>query len=260
MVDRLKSWSGTIDPVVSSMLVATSGSSYAKLRGNPELDTYPIPPLRLPPGEGRLLLDVGCNWGRWCISAARKGYRPVGIDMSLGGVMAARRTARDLGVDVKFVVGDVRYLPFREGSFPTVFSHSVLQHLSREHVREVLSEIRRVLQPGGKSLIQMAHWPGIRSQYQLARRGFRDGQGFEVRYWRTSELREAFESLIGESTVSVHCYFGLGLEPGDVALLPMQMRAVIGTSEFLRRLSDRFPLLRRVADSVYVESTKVRTS
>ena len=44
--------------------------------------------LDLPRGP---LLDIGCSWGRWSLAAARKGYSVVGIDPSLGAVMAARR-------------------------------------------------------------------------------------------------------------------------------------------------------------------------
>jgi cyclopropane fatty-acyl-phospholipid synthase-like methyltransferase len=43
------------------------------------------------PGAGKLLLDIGCSWGRWSISAARNGWCVVGIDPSLGAIMAARR-------------------------------------------------------------------------------------------------------------------------------------------------------------------------
>ena len=56
-----------------------------------KLDRYPIPEIRLPESQGETLPDVGCNWGRWSVAAARKGYAVVGIDPSMGGVMAARR-------------------------------------------------------------------------------------------------------------------------------------------------------------------------
>ena len=46
------------------------------------------------------------------MSAAKKGYRAVGIDPSLGAVMAARRVARQLGLEIKCIVGDARFLPF----------------------------------------------------------------------------------------------------------------------------------------------------
>src|SRR6266581_1544234 len=69
-----------VDPAVSWLIESTSGALYRPLIG--KLTNYPIPQLRLPPGEGRTLVDIGCNWGRWSVAAARLGYKVVGIDPS----------------------------------------------------------------------------------------------------------------------------------------------------------------------------------
>src|SRR2546421_318531 len=102
---------------VDSQLVCPAAHRYPVVDGVPvmllgELDSYPIPELRLPAGDGRRLIDVGCSWGRWSIAAARKGYRVVGIDPSLGAIIAARRVSESLGLPIRYVVGDARYLPF----------------------------------------------------------------------------------------------------------------------------------------------------
>jgi uncharacterized protein YbaR (Trm112 family) len=80
---------GRIDPAISYLIAATSGFGYANLIGR--LESYPIPEIPVTLGAGKLLLDLGCNWGRWSISGARKGWNVVGIDPSLGAIMAARR-------------------------------------------------------------------------------------------------------------------------------------------------------------------------
>ena len=90
---------------------------------------------------------------------------PVGIDPSLNGVLAARRVTQQLGIDACFAVADGRYLPFRTGTFDQVFSYSVLQHLSKPDVCEILTDVARVLRPGGRSLIQMANMFGVRCLY-----------------------------------------------------------------------------------------------
>jgi SAM-dependent methyltransferase len=51
------------------------------------------------------------------------------------------------------VFGDARRLPFVSGSFDAVFLFEVLEHLPDEH--DVLSEVRRVLRPGGRLLISV---------------------------------------------------------------------------------------------------------
>lgn len=243
-----------IDPVVNELVGATCGYLYNPLIGR--LQRYPIPSLRLPPGDGRTLLDVGCNWGRWTISAARSGYRAVGIDPNLTALLAARRVARQLGVDAAFVAGDARYLPFRTGSLDTVFSYSVIQHFSKEDARSALAEAGRVLAPGGTSLIQMPNRWGIRSLYHQARRRFAPGGGFDVRYWTVPELLRAFETAIGPSRISVDGYFGLGIQSADVDMLPPRYAAIVRASELLRGLSTRLPWMAHAADSLYVTSVK----
>ncbi len=255
-VDLAASRAPKVDPVVSVLIGATNGFAYNSLVGR--LPDYPIPALRLPPARGRLLLDVGCSWGRWSIAAARKGYRVVGIDPSLGAVMAARRVARQLDTPIDYVCGDARYLPFCAGAFDTVFSYSVIQHFSKADARRTLAEIGRVLAESGDCLVQMPNRSGLRSLYHRARRNFSEGSGFDVRYWTLDELRVAFDEAIGPSSLSVHCYFGLGLEPGDMHLMRRSVKVAIVVSEFLRRLSEKAPILIRLADSVYVSAAKAQ--
>ncbi len=243
-----------IDPFVRNAIGATNGGLYAHLVGN--LQEYPIPRLRLPAGAGRRFLEVGCNWGRWCIAAARAGYRPIGIDPSLKSIRAANRVGRQLGVNAGYVVADARFLPFRDETFDQVFSYSVLQHLSKENARASLSEIRRALRKGGNALIQMPNVFGARCLYHQARRGFRETRDFEVRYWRPAELLSTFTKQIGPSKLSVDGYFSLNVQPSDRHLLPPRYRAVVHASEALRWMSGKVPMLARVADSLYVSSSR----
>jgi SAM-dependent methyltransferase/uncharacterized protein YbaR (Trm112 family) len=239
-----------IDPVVSYLVGATNGIAYQHLIGH--LQNYPIPEIRLPIGAGKTLLDLGCNWGRWCLAAAQKGYQPVGLDPSLGAVLAARRVARQLGLNSKYVVGDARFLPFRRAAFETVFSYSVVQHMSPHDAEQVISEIGRVLAPGGTSLVQMPTAWGIRCLYHQARRRFRRPQGFEVRYWRVAQLRRLFSQYVGPAMVSVDCFFGIGLQRSDWSLMPMTHKAALFFSEALRAAAKVIYPLVYVADSVYV--------
>jgi SAM-dependent methyltransferase len=245
---------GMIDPVAQFIVGATNGILYRDLIG--KLTEYPIPNLRMSPGNGRRLLDVGCNWGRWSVAAARRGYRVVGIDPSLGAVLAARRVACQLGLDAGFVVGDARFLPFAGESFDAAFSYSVIQHFSKDDARLSFGEIGRILKPQGISLVQMPNRFGLRCLYHQARRGFRPTTGFEVRYWSLPELRSSFSSVIGPTELLVDCFFGIGLQPSDAHLMSLARRLVIHTSEFLRGLSESIPSLRYAADSVYASSVK----
>ena len=241
----------SIDPVVALLIGATSGYAYQHLIG--KLDSYPIPAIRLPKVEGDTLLDIGCNWGRWSLSAARRGYQVIGIDPSLGAVLAARRVGDQLSLSNRYLVADSRFLPFKKNSYQTVFSYSVLQHLSKTNTKKSISEIMRVLKPSGTSLIQMPTIFGVRCLYHQAKRKFRKPSGFEVRYWTLPELRRVF-GQIGATSVSVDCYFGIGLQKTDIPLMPYRVKYVILLSEFLRRISDFLPFMKYIADSIYIKS------
>lgn len=243
-----------IDLVVAYLIGATNGVMYKHLIG--KLDSYPIPELRLPAGNGQSFLDLGCNWGRWSIAAAEKGYIAIGIDPSLGAIMAAKRVSDSLGRSIKYLVADARYLPFHENSVDIVFSYSVLQHLSRQDARLALSEVGRVLKTGGTSLIQAPTLFGLRCIYHQARRRFREAQGFEVRYWSIPDLKRLFASTVGSAEISVDCYFGIGLQKTDSELMPIALKLVLAGSEMLRSLSRYVPFIKYVADSVYVKAIK----
>jgi len=244
------------DPFMRNAIGATNGGLYQHLVGS--LAEYPIPRLRLAQGEGKLFLEVGCNWGRWCIAAARMGYRTVGIDPSLKSIRAAIRVARQLGISATYVVADSRFLPFRDGSFDQVFSYSVLQHLSKENTSISLSEIRRVMRVGAAALVQMPNAYGIRCLYHQIRRGFREAKDFEVRYWSPRELLSQFSETIGPSHLSVDGFFSLNIQPSDLHLMPRRYRALVHTSEKLRRMSSKISALKNVADSLYISSERIQ--
>ncbi|MEO8576178.1 MAG: methyltransferase domain-containing protein [Gemmatimonadales bacterium] len=249
---RISAAADGIDPVVQIVIAATCGRLYSRLVG--KLTRYPIPRARLPRGDGKTLLDIGCNWGRWTFSAVRNGYRAVGIDPDLGPVLAAKRIAAQLGLVAHFVVGDARSLPFAPNIFDTVFSYSVIQHFSKSDARIAFVETGRVLTDGGSAMIQMPNAYGARNIFhQLTHRSPQD---FDVRYWTPRELLAAFDSLIGPGTISVDGFFGLGIQPDDIDLLPFQYRLVVKSSEILRSASDHIPGLRHLADSLYVTARK----
>ena len=243
-----------IDPVVAYLIAATNGLMYRHLIG--ALDRYPIPLLPMSPGAGRLLLDVGCSWGRWTLAAGERGYEAVGIDPSLGAVLAARRVAASLGRPIHYVVGDARYLPFAGKQFDAAYSYSVIQHLSPPDAGASVTEIGRVLRPGGVVRVQMPTRYGLRCLYHQARRRFRTARDFEVRYWTWPQLRRMFTAAVGPTRIEVEGFLGIGLRATDAALMTPGLAAVLRTSEFLKSASAVIPPLARLADSVFVEATK----
>jgi SAM-dependent methyltransferase len=244
-----------VDPFVSRAIGATNGGLYQHLVGN--LTDYPIPDLRMYPGKGRLFLDIGCNWGRWCVAASRLGYVPVGIDPSLKSIRAARRVADQLGISAHYIVADSRNLPFSSAVFDQIFSYSVLQHLSPTNVEITVKEMQRVLKSNGRFLVQMPNVFGVRCLYHQVRRGFRRARDFEVRYWTPAELVHLFSRYLEDARISVDGFFSLNAQISDLRFMPFRYRVLVSFSEILRRLSRKARVLTYVADSIYVGNTDI---
>ena len=99
----------------------------------------------------RAVLDLACGAGRHTAALRRRGYRTLGVDLSL--TLLARMRARGL----PRVAGDMRRLPFMDDSFDWVlnfFTSFGYFEGERENFR-VLEEIVRVLAPGGRFLIDL---------------------------------------------------------------------------------------------------------
>jgi SAM-dependent methyltransferase/uncharacterized protein YbaR (Trm112 family) len=246
-----------IDAFVQAEIVKTNGNLYRHLLGR--LPRYPIPTLRLPPGEGRLMLDVGCNWGRWTMSAARAGYRAVGVDPGLDAALAAQRVARQLGLKCAFVVGDARRLPFSDGTFDSSFSYSVFQHFDKANAEQAFREMSRVTRLDGTILVQMANLLGIRQAFNRVRQLAKgDDNEFRVRYWLAGELQRTFDAVVGPARLEVDGFFSLNAQPTDLDLMTPFYGWVVRASEALRKASQVVPLLTQVADSLYVQATNRR--
>jgi SAM-dependent methyltransferase len=92
--------------------------------------------------RGERLLDIPCGDGFWASLFSRQGFRVSGVDISEGGIGAARR--RYPGID--FRVGDAEGpLPYTPGEFDVVFSRGI-SHLHRENLwREATVRMARNL-------------------------------------------------------------------------------------------------------------------
>jgi ubiquinone/menaquinone biosynthesis C-methylase UbiE len=135
--------------------------------------------LDLLPWTGReQVLDVGCGRGLMLIGAAKRltTGKAMGIDLwqaeDLSGNRpeATRENGRREGVTdrIEVVTGDMRDLPFPDASFDVVLSMNAIHNLYAAKDREkAISEITRVLKPGGRVLIvDIRH----RRQYDTALR------------------------------------------------------------------------------------------
>jgi len=97
-------------------------------------------------GRGTRTLDLGCGPGAFADLFDGQDY--VGADLNRRYIEHARRTRRGT-----FVVCDARAVDLPDHRFDQVLVFGLLHHLSDDDSRQVLSEARRVLVPGGRMLL-----------------------------------------------------------------------------------------------------------
>jgi len=102
---------------------------------------------------GMRVLDAGCGRGRNLVHLLRQGCEIFALDADRDGVEYVRRLSASLGNNLpqeNFQVGLIERMPFPDAFADVVLCNSVL-HFARddEHFRAMLSELWRVLRPGG---------------------------------------------------------------------------------------------------------------
>lgn len=162
--------------------------------------------------DGEIYLDVGCSSGEVIGSVGNRCSRAVGIDVDTRTMAEAKKQYP--GFD--FVLGSADNLPFADESFTTVSMLDVLEHVPDP--QKSLSEIDRVLRPGGHLIISVPHkgsfWfiDAQRSKIFAAGRKILLGKNdkiLEHKHYTTAEL---LELLPGYTVVNKH-YGGLLLYP-----------------------------------------------
>lgn len=103
---------------------------------------------RIRPGSH--VLDAGCGSGSFLpLLAEQVGSRGrvSALDLAAEHVATARRRTAGLPCDV--VRGDVLHLPYPDDRFDAVWCANTVQYLPDASLRQALSEMRRVVRPGG---------------------------------------------------------------------------------------------------------------
>jgi ubiquinone/menaquinone biosynthesis C-methylase UbiE len=100
---------------------------------------------------GERVLDVACGTGNAALLAAQAGGIVTGLDASSRLLSVAEARATAANIHAQWQAGDLHELPFADGSFELVTS--VFGVIFAQDPLQALSEILRVLVPGGRALI-----------------------------------------------------------------------------------------------------------
>ena len=115
---------------------------------------------------GRKVLDLGCGYGGRTVYYAERcaAAHVTGIEISAEVVDRCRRFAKARDVEnVGFEVAFAEELPFSDSSFEAVVSYDVLEHVA-DPVKAI-SEISRVLEPGGDAWLVFPTYLGARASH-----------------------------------------------------------------------------------------------
>ncbi len=200
-------------------------------------------------GEQSLrIVDVGGGTGGFAVRLAELGHRVTVVDPSPDALAALGRRAREVGVDVTGIQGDLSDLAsLVDGGADVVLCHGVLEVVPDPAA--ALATIREVLRPGGTLSLLVAqrhaaviaramagHFPQALALLANQADPLKTGQRF------TADEAAALLTSAGFEVVSVHGVrvFAdlvpgslLDLEPGATASLVELERAVSDRSEYL---------------------------
>ena len=122
--------------------------------------------LELEPGLE--LLDLACGHGRIANPLAERGVRVTGLDATPLFLELARADAAERGVEVEYVEGDMRSIPWTDRFDRVLCWFTSFGYFGDEENRQVLAEAYRALEPGGLLAIEMNNLlrphPGVRGR------------------------------------------------------------------------------------------------
>ena len=110
--------------------------------------------------DGTDILEVGCAGGLLChrLQQALPHARVTGMDLDAGHIEYAKKKTAELGLSCAFLTGDATALPFPDGSFDAVFSHTVMNFCDPV---KFAGEQYRVLRPGGRMIVMNVMGVGV---------------------------------------------------------------------------------------------------
>jgi len=104
--------------------------------------------------EGDLVLDAGAGTGNLVSLLEKQGAKVVALDFSKEALDVCKRK----NPNTEIVLSDItKKLPFEDGYFDKIVSNNTLYNIPRKKRPEVLTELKRVLTPGGRITLSNIH-------------------------------------------------------------------------------------------------------
>jgi len=150
---------------------------------------------------GDRILDLCCGQGRHCFEFYRRGFSNIqGLDRSAYLIQKARKESHKQGISIRFREGDARKLPWKmnELDVVTLLGNSFGYFEQAHDDSCVLSEIYRVLVPGGKLVLDITDGEYLKNHYEPRSWEWLDKNHFVC---RERQLSEDSERLISREVI-----------------------------------------------------------
>ncbi len=138
--------------------------------------------------RGGKALDLGCGTGNYTAELYRRGFDVVGLDASEKMLEIARKKLPQ----VSFVHGDAYQLPFPDESFDVVLSVTMFEFIHEPE--KVVSEIHRVLKPGGEVIIGTMNGNSLWFIFKRIKSLFVETAYRYARFYTPEELEELLKA------------------------------------------------------------------
>ncbi|MDX8462467.1 class I SAM-dependent methyltransferase [Mesorhizobium humile] len=103
--------------------------------------------------QGSAVLELGCGYGRIANRLSEKGAQVVGLDISPILLKKAESDAAERGINVEYVLGDMRSLPWRDRFDAAFLWYTTFGYFDDADNERVLREAASSLRKGGCLLI-----------------------------------------------------------------------------------------------------------
>lgn len=101
------------------------------------------------------LLDLGCGIGRHTILFAMNGFNTYAFDLSQVALHRTKEWADKLDLKVDYKQGDMLSLPYKDNSIDCIFCKNVMSHTDTQGIRQIISELHRVLRKSGECFLTL---------------------------------------------------------------------------------------------------------
>lgn len=193
--------------------------------------------------EGSQVLELGCGTGYFTRELAGLKIQVTAIDISPDLIESAKREIQSS--NVRFLIQNAYQMEFDDAVFDSVLGSSVLHHLD---IRQAISEIYRVLRPGGQIAFTEPNMlnPQIALQKNIPWLKKKLGDSPD----ETAFFRWKISALLSKAG-----FQDITVVPFDFLHPAVPVKYIPFISR-LGRTAEQIPVVREIAGSLYIRATK----